>query len=348
MSNFDDMKLAVEAATGGKNTVILDDVGMPSVMVMIPQMKISELITDGSPTIHPGFIVGGTAKNCIYVSKYQNIVMNGRGYSLPLKDPAVNLNFDTALGYCRSKGEGWCMTPYALWSAIALWCRKNGTMPRGNNNYGSDISYPHEKGVEAAKDSGKTGRILTGSGPDTWNHNWHGDGICDLNGNVWEWNAGMRLMNGEIQIIPDSDIFNPEVSNAVDSTAWKAITPDGSFVEPGTSGTLKYEWASNKIQLTTGTVSTAEAWRDGVYQEMTLASGLTVPELAKILLLYPDEPGGDYGGDHHYFNPSGERVPYCGGRWAHGAQAGVFAVNLHVLRSNVGANIGFRSAYVNL
>ena len=34
MSNFDDLKLAVEALTGGKNTVLLDDVGLPSIMVV--------------------------------------------------------------------------------------------------------------------------------------------------------------------------------------------------------------------------------------------------------------------------------------------------------------------------
>ena len=33
MPNFDDFKLAVEAMTGGKNTVLFDDMGMPSVMV---------------------------------------------------------------------------------------------------------------------------------------------------------------------------------------------------------------------------------------------------------------------------------------------------------------------------
>ena len=32
MANFDDMKLAVEALSGGKNTVLFDDMGMPSIV----------------------------------------------------------------------------------------------------------------------------------------------------------------------------------------------------------------------------------------------------------------------------------------------------------------------------
>ncbi len=31
MSNFDDFRLAVESLSGGENTVLLDDLGMPSV-----------------------------------------------------------------------------------------------------------------------------------------------------------------------------------------------------------------------------------------------------------------------------------------------------------------------------
>ena len=44
MANFDDMKLAVEALSGGKNTVLLDDRGMPSIMVAFPKFKISDVI----------------------------------------------------------------------------------------------------------------------------------------------------------------------------------------------------------------------------------------------------------------------------------------------------------------
>lgn len=348
MPNFDDLKLSIEALSGGKNTVLFDDLGMPSVMVPFPKLKMSDLIAGGSENIHPAFSVDGVEKSVIYVSKYQNIVLNERGYSLPMRDPRASLNFDQAVAYCRNKGKGWSLTPYSLWSAIALWCRKNGTMPRGNNNYGADHAYGHEKGVPTYYESGKIARCATGSGPNTWNHNWMPDGIADLNGNVWEWCAGMRLMNGEIQIIPYANCMAADASMGASSTLWKAIAADGTLVEPGTAGTLKYNYVSGHIQLTSGDITPEDTWRGDTYQNMTLDSALTVPEIAKALLIYPDEPGGDYGGDGHYMNNSGERLPFCGGHWNYPSSAGVFNVNLFNPRSGSGTNFGFRSAYCEL
>ena len=81
---------------------------------------------------------------------------------------------------------------------------------------------------------------------------------------------------------------------------------------------------------------------------MTLGEGLTAaPELAKALLLYPDEPNGDYGGDYHGLNTSGERLPLCGGYWSDTSNAGVFNVNLNNPRTNANGNIGFRSALLS-
>ena len=348
MPNFDDLKLSIEALSGGKNTVLFDDLGMPSVMVPFPKLKMSDLIAGGSENIHPAFSVDGVEKSVIYVSKYQNIVLNERGYSLPMRDPRASLNFDQAVTYCRNKGKGWSLTPYSLWSAIALWCRKNGTMPRGNNNYGADHAYGHEKGVPTYYESGKIARCATGSGPNTWNHNWMPDGIADLNGNVWEWCAGMRLMNGEIQIIPYANCMAADASMGASSTLWKAIAADGTLVEPGSAGTLKYNYVSGHIQLTSGDITPEDTWRGDTYQNMTLDSALTVPEIAKALLIYPDEPGGDYGGDGHYMNNSGERLPLCGGNWLSTSSAGVFRVSLDNPRSSSGTGIGFRSAYCEL
>ena len=349
MPNFDDLKLSIEALSGGKNTVLFDDLGMPSVMVPFPKLKMSDLIAGGSENIHPAFSVDGVEKSVIYVSKYQNIVLNERGYSLPMRDPRASLNFDQAVAYCRNKGKGWSLTPYSLWSAIALWCRKNGTMPRGNNNYGADHAYGHEKGVPTYYESGKIARCATGSGPNTWNHNWMPDGIADLNGNVWEWCAGMRLMNGEIQIIPYANCMAADASMGASSTLWKVIAADGTLVEPGTAGTLKWDVVSGKIQLTKGDITPKDQGNWLPYNNMTLGDGLSAaPELAKALLLYPDEPNGDYGGDYHGLNTSGERLPLCGGGWNNTSSAGVFYVGLDNPRSSSHSHIGFRSAYCEL
>lgn len=174
------------------------------------------------------------------------------------------------------------------------------------------------------------------------------DGIADLNGNVWEWCAGMRLMNGEIQIIPYANCMAADASMGASSTLWKAIAANGTLVEPGTAGTLKYNYVSGHIQLTSGDITPEDTWRGDTYQNMTLDSALTVPEIAKALLIYPDEPSGDYGGDGHYMNNSGERLPRCGGYWNNTSHAGVFSVGLDYPRSYSSTSFGFRSAYCEL
>ena len=58
----------------GKNTVLYDDAEQESVMVRIPKFLLSDVI-DGAPeVVHPAFIVGNREVECIYVSKYQNVV----------------------------------------------------------------------------------------------------------------------------------------------------------------------------------------------------------------------------------------------------------------------------------
>ena len=61
--NFDDMKLAVEAVSGGENTVLFDDQGYPSIMVPINKLMNSDLITGGSSVVHPGFQVDSVEKD---------------------------------------------------------------------------------------------------------------------------------------------------------------------------------------------------------------------------------------------------------------------------------------------
>ena len=344
-SNFDDFKLAVESLSGGKNTVILDDVGMPSVMVAITKQKMSDLIAGGSQNIHPAFSVNGVEKDIMYVGKFHDIVVNDRTYSLPMKDPRANVTFDQGVTYARNKGKGWSLMPYALWCAIALWTRKNGTMPHGNNNYGYDAVNTTEHGVQSYAEGGKTARVYEGTGPASWYHDGTREGIYGMNGNVCDRVAGMRLVNGEIQIIPYSNCFDPDASMSETSTLWKAIDKDGNLVAPGTAGTLK--WGTTNI-LTTGAVDTADAGRGGTFSDMALSGLTAAPELAKALLFYPDEPKGDYAEDYHWWNCHGERVPFCGGSWCYGTGAGVFGVHASGPRSYSTTDVGLRSAYCAL
>ncbi|AZF90200.1 MAG: hypothetical protein BPH100C_137 [Phage 5P_2] len=79
----DAYRQAVEAASGGKNTVLYDDLGQPSIMVRIPKFLLSDVIAGAPSTPHPAFIVNGVTKNEIFISKYQCVIQNGRAYSLP-------------------------------------------------------------------------------------------------------------------------------------------------------------------------------------------------------------------------------------------------------------------------
>lgn len=58
-------------------------------------------------------------------------------------------------------------------------------------------------------------------------------------GDVWKWMSGLRIYKGEIQIFV-GNLAAKQVSHLATSTYWKAILPNGSLVEPGTPGTLKY------------------------------------------------------------------------------------------------------------
>ena len=354
MSNFDLASLALKSAFP-TNSIIIDDKGLPSVMVFIPKFKMSDVITGGSDSTHPAFIVNGVEKNGIYISKYQNKVYDGRAYSLPGEDPTCSINFDNAAARCTAKGAGWHLMTAMEWGAIALWCKKNGWLPYGNNYYGKDKRETAYKAIPTLVGSdGKTNRVATGTGPVEWSHNKQLDGIYDLNGNVWEWNGGMRLVYGELQILENNDAADSSNSQAVGSAQWKAIDgTTGKLIDPDGSGTtensLKLDMVSRKWQWITGAqADRKDESRYRTFVNVSCADTVCyeAKELLYALALMPDDTAFDYQGDYFYANNgAAERTPYRGGSWGDGSYAGVFSTILDNSRALTSTLVGFRSAY---
>ncbi len=343
MGNFDDLAMAV-ASFGGNNKVIFDDLGKPSIMVGIPKMKYSDLITGGTQDILDVFKVDGVERKMLYFSKFINVVVNGRAYSLPMKDPKADITFDNALAACRTKGAGWGLTPTGLWGAVMLWCNRNKFLPRGNTYWDKSHEKDYERGVNTYVDGPMGGgRTATGSGPVTWYHDGKQTGIADLCGNVWEWVAGLRTVGGEIQIIPYGNCMKADCDMSAGSTEWKAIKPDGSFVTPGTAGTLHYDLVNGKIVIGTSTNSTFV--KNIPLSQLEAASGVSIPQIVKAIGIMKDnEDIYGYGEQNIAVDTTGEKMP-CRGSSFYGSGNGGIGATVYNTRSKTGNNIGFRAAF---
>jgi len=361
----DDLRASVEAATGGHVTVLYTAAGHPSYMNIIPKFNLQDISPDLGTGVHPAFIVNGIEKSEIFIGQHAGIVKDGNLLSLPGVNPRVSANFDAFRNWAKNNGPGWHLMTNAEWAAIAIWCWKNGFMPRGNNQYGRDHSAQWETarrvngGVPGEAEG--NGRTYTGSGPASWRHNGQASGIADLNGNVWEWLSGYRLFDGEIQILPNNDAADATRDHSRSSTLWRAIkASDGSLVAPGSAGTLKFD-AQNAgdtghhgvVRLSDtvtnrngaeGDDANTPGYVSGSFEHMQIKNGLNVPGIAKALGIAPI--GAGLGGDWTAVRNYGERLPLAGGAFNHAGGAGVFARNLANARTSVHGSVGARPAYV--
>lgn len=361
MANFDMAELALKSVCPS-NAMKYDDKEMPSVMVYIPKFRLCDVLSTEDTSVHPAFRVNGVEIDGFWVGKYQTAHYNGRAYSLPGENPANTATLDTFVSYNRAKGAKFHEITNAEWAAIALWCHKNGSEPYGNNNYGKDTRETLYRAIPTSHESdGRTARVATGTGPVTWSHDGTVEGIWDLNGNVWEWCTGLRLVNGEVQIIKDNDASEPTCDLSAGSAAWKAIkadtgelvTPDGSGT---TAGTVKLDYVSNKWKYVTTITSSADSGRGCQFKDITCDTGVGAAAqlLLQALALLPDTAltqegviDTTYGSDYFYANNAqAERCLIRGGNWRHGSYAGVFRANLDIPRSLSSSGIGGRSALI--
>ncbi|MEF3678340.1 SUMF1/EgtB/PvdO family nonheme iron enzyme [Citrobacter freundii] len=330
---------AVERASGGRQTVLYDDLGNPSVMNIIPIFRYEDLgySEDMGAGVVSCFDVGtGTNKSEIFIGAFQSSLVGSRAVSLPRADPAASVNFDAAKGYCANKGAGWHLMTMHEWAAISLWCMANGFEPRGNTNYGR----AHDRYVERGRrmDGGLPGdtagivRVHAGSGPDAWRHNNSPWGISDLVGNVWEWLDGFKLQDGQII----ASTFNTQ---AEASWAAQAAYFDSTLT---TGGAARLSDAVVNRLGTIGDNTGGGYSANAAFNAMGKAGTYVSNQLLKRLLVEPSTvlPKGRV-----YMRNFGERLPFRGGNWGNGGDAGLAALGCSYSRVGTGSNLGFRLAF---
>lgn len=362
----DDLRAGVEAASGGRQTVLYTAKGQPTFMNVVPKFNLEDVADEAGSLgtgVHPAFIVSGAEKSEFFYGTYQGIVKNGELLSLPNVDPGRSANFDYFSNAARACGAGWHMGTNAEWAALMLWCHKNGFVPRGNDNYGRSTEAHFETGRRvngaAPGNSSGDGCILTGSGPVSFRHDNASAGIADLCGNINEWQGGLRLVDGEIQIIPNNDAAFADLSK--NSNAWRAIRlSDGALVAPGSAGTAKFDSPTATTSGNGGTPGLSDTivnrngeagndanspgLMDAAFNSITEAAGVTAPALLKALAVFGHKDIAD--SDRIYVRNYGERLPFRGGNWGYGASAGLRFLVLGNPRSNVDGSVGARPAFV--
>lgn len=118
-NNFDATKIVMQSILP-KNDLLMDDRGMPSVMVWVPKFRLCDVLSTSDTSTHPAFIVNGKEIDGFYFSKYQSKMYAGRAYSLPGEDPTISIDLDSAVAQSRAKSQGWHQVTAAEYAAIAL------------------------------------------------------------------------------------------------------------------------------------------------------------------------------------------------------------------------------------
>lgn len=334
---LDSERYSLERATGGRQTIIRDSAGNANAMFVLPRFSYADLgmtADMGTGDVTAFDFGSGSIKGEIFIGAY---LASGSGaVSAPRQDPRVLLDHTAARNACSAKGAGWHLMTAHEWAAIALWCMANGYEPIGNTNWGRSHAKTWMVGDRADNrapgDTAGTGRTQTGSMGSEATHTRTLGGIADLVGNVWEWQDGLLLQDGRFKI----SAYNTQAE--VD---WAFVDAylDASSLSGGSA--ILSSAITNRLGAL-GDNANAGNSANNEWRSMAKASGYVSMQALRRLLV---EPAGVLPQGRIHMRNFGERLPYRGGSWNNGADAGLAALHLSNSRALTGTNIGFRPAF---
>ncbi|APF16994.1 SUMF1/EgtB/PvdO family nonheme iron enzyme [Caldithrix abyssi] len=355
-----------------KSLIIRDKNGRPNRVFKLDKFNWDPVNGFNSTEVHPAFIVNGTIVDAIYIGQYQAVVYDPNTFqiegdtnpadaynpyiagsahnyiaqSIPNQDPRVKIDFDAARKACQNMNgngvNGWHLMTNAEWSALALWCQAN-QMPLGNNSYGDDYSDPTVKGIMAPGNNfggPNPSRWLTGTGGLKTAHNRIKNGVFDLNGNVWEWVDGMKLVEGKILVAGNLNAAPTAIGNSFQAA-------EANWFDTGIY--VNWDGVATTISFSTVDRGTTMEGASPDYISVQFDDIPGADDNLKKLAIGPVQTGlNTHGYDHSWWRNFGERVPLRGGYWVNGSNAGVFALALNLTRGGRYWYLGFRPAFVAL
>lgn len=284
------IKLSVEAASGGAQTVVFTAKGQPCIMNKIKAFTLDSV---GLGTgLHPAFITTKGNLDHIYIGTYAGTIVDNELVSSPVLSASVNLALPAYEAAAKASGKGFHIMTNAEWSALMVQAYISETTPYGNTTNGESI-VSGTKGTLADPNSTTNYTIINGSGAASWRHDKKYNGISDLVGNVSEYAMGIRTIGGELQVIRNNNAALSTADTSVESVEWQAIDATTGYFKPptftGSSANSDYvATTTNSIRLdyaVSGVPAATTITAAATYSTLKYGSGISATALNVLRVL---------------------------------------------------------------
>lgn len=326
---YNGASIAIVMLSGGRLELIKDAFGNAHLFGIIPIQTYEQQEIPGCP--FTGIIdafrkADGTFWSEKRIAIHKSVNIGGKTVSQAGKAPYVNLNFDEFKAKAAELGAGFRLldiydNALVNWIILGIVAR-GGQAPRGNTEWGRAHDAIHEMGTRVDGQVSNTrsgnGATLTGSGPNSWNHDGTSTGFADWVGNVWEWIDGLKMSGGEFVVAEYSG------------------QPESEWLRTG-----RYINAGHVFSMTAPPSPVASNARWGSFGKTSDYIG---HDLLQRLMIEPIDCTKVLNGNFWY-NTDGERSPFARAYWYYGGVAGPVALHLGSARSYRSSGFGGRLAF---